>query len=53
MGTTEDFRNMIQFITQHKITPIIDKVFPLAQINDAITRMGQSQQFGKIVIDIP
>lgn len=53
MGSPDDFAHMLQFVNQHKITPIVDQVFPLEQVNAALQRMGQTEQFGKIVIELP
>lgn len=51
MGSPDDFAKMIEFVSEHTIKPIIDKVYPLAVGNDAIEQMKNSQQFGKLVID--
>ncbi len=50
MGSPDNFAAMLAFVNEHKIKPIVDEVFPLAEGNDAIERMKNSQQFGKIVI---
>lgn len=52
MGTDEDFSNMIRLVNEHKIVPVVDQVFPLDQINEAMLYMATGSQFGKIVIDI-
>lgn len=53
MGSPVDFTQMLQFVNRHKIVPIVDQVFPLEQVNVALQRMGQAEQFGKIVIELP
>jgi zinc-binding alcohol dehydrogenase/oxidoreductase len=50
MGTQEDFKKMVDFVNEHKVHPHIDKIFPLKDANEALTRIGKSQQLGKIVI---
>lgn len=50
MGSPNDFAAMLAFVNQHKIKPIVDEVFSLADGNEAIERMKHSQQFGKLVI---
>lgn len=50
MGTNDDFRNMIEFITTHRIKPVVDKVFSFAQFKEAFRQMDLSEQFGKIVL---
>jgi zinc-binding alcohol dehydrogenase/oxidoreductase len=52
MGSPEDFSNLLTFVTAHKITPLVDKVFPLAEADAALRRMAAGEQFGKIVLAI-
>jgi zinc-binding alcohol dehydrogenase/oxidoreductase len=52
MGTQEDFKAMLAFVNQHKIVPVIDEVFPLADAKKAFEKMGASAQFGKLVVTI-
>lgn len=52
MGTRDEFLSMIDFIESRNIKPIIDKVYPFDQINEAMQRMEQGDQFGKIVLNI-
>ena len=52
MGTQEDFKDMLNFIKEHKIVPIVDEVFPLAEAAKAFDKMGSSRQFGKLVIRV-
>jgi NADPH:quinone reductase-like Zn-dependent oxidoreductase len=50
MGSPDDFAKMIEFVSEHEIRPIIDEVFSLAAGNEAMERMKNWQQFGKLVI---
>jgi zinc-binding alcohol dehydrogenase/oxidoreductase len=52
MGSDEDFANMLAFVIQHQITPIVDKVFAFNEAVDAFERMKKGEQFGKIVVEI-
>jgi zinc-binding alcohol dehydrogenase/oxidoreductase len=52
MGTRDEFLSMLDFLESRNIKPIIDKIFPLEQIEEAMTRMEQGGQFGKIVLQI-
>ncbi len=52
MGSPRDFKQMLTFISQHEIRPVIDLVFPLAEGNAASKRMEEGGQFGKIVLKI-
>lgn len=51
MGSPQDFKEMVDFVAAHKITPVVDQVFPLNQLDKALERMSEGEQFGKIVID--
>jgi zinc-binding alcohol dehydrogenase/oxidoreductase len=50
MGSPDDFKAMLALVNEHKIMPVIDKVFPLAQADAAVKSMEHSSQFGKIVL---
>jgi len=50
MGTGEEFNAMLNFVDEHKIVPVIDEVFPLADAEKAVRKMENSTQFGKIVL---
>ena len=50
MGTKEDFEAMLDLINEHKIVPVVDEVFTLAEAEKAIRKMDDSAQFGKIVL---
>ena len=52
MGNDEDFANMVQFVRDHKIKPVIDSVYPLEQAQQAIEKMERGEQFGKIVLKV-
>lgn len=52
MGSSEEFLEMLEFIDKHKIKPIIDKVFPLTDALDALHRLEDAEQFGKIALKI-
>ena len=51
MGSPEEFEAMLDHAIKCNITPTIDKIFPLIDCNQAITRLGKKEQFGKILID--
>jgi zinc-binding alcohol dehydrogenase/oxidoreductase len=52
MGTQQEFKDMINFVAEHQIIPVIDEVFPLVEAEKAFNKMGSSKQFGKLVISI-
>jgi len=52
MGSPADFAGMTAFVAQHGIVPTIDRVFPLAETEQALRHMEAAGQFGKIVLTI-
>ena len=50
MGTAVDFKSMVDFVNKHKIHPIVDKIFPFSEGENALRRMDDVKQFGKIVL---
>jgi zinc-binding alcohol dehydrogenase/oxidoreductase len=52
MGTRDEFLSMLDFLESRNIKPVIDKIFTLEQIAEAVQRMEQGDQFGKIVLQI-
>lgn len=52
MGNEHDFAAMLSFITEKQLVPAIDSVFSLADTAQAMQRMNDGQQFGKIVLAI-
>lgn len=52
MGTRDEFLSMLDFIESRRMKPITDKIFPLENIQDALVRMEDGSQFGKIILQI-
>ena len=52
MGSTKDFEEMLSFVNEHKIVPVIDTVFSIEDGAPALKRMAEAKQFGKIVLKI-
>jgi NADPH:quinone reductase-like Zn-dependent oxidoreductase len=52
MGSAEDFRQMLRAVTANQLKPVMDKVYGLAKVRDAMERMETGQQFGKIALRI-
>jgi zinc-binding alcohol dehydrogenase/oxidoreductase len=50
MGSPDDFKAMLDFLNEHKIVPVVDEVFALADAAKAIHKMENFSQFGKIVL---
>ena len=52
MGTEQDFESMLALVTEKKIVPVVDEVFPLAEGEAALRRVEAGSQFGKVVLKI-
>lgn len=52
MGSDDDFRAMLSAVSSAKLKPVVDSVFPLAEVREAMSKMEAGQQFGKIVLKI-
>ena len=50
MGTEHEFSDMITLVSDRQIVPVLDEIFPLADIQQAIDKMNNGHQFGKIVL---
>lgn len=48
MGSTEEYLEMLDFISEHKIKPVLDQVYPLSEFQQAFHRMEAAAQLGKI-----
>lgn len=52
LGSREEFRQILNFLCNTQIRPIIDQVFPLKETAAAHQRLERGEQFGKIVLKI-
>ena len=50
MGSPADFDALLALVAAHKITPIVDEIFPLTAAEAALRRLEAGGQFGKIVL---
>lgn len=55
MGSREEFREMVKFVDEKKVRPVISRVVKglrnLEGIDSLFADMGEGKQFGKLVID--
>lgn len=52
VGSRADYLRMSEFIARHRIKPIIERVFPLEQYEDALKLMDSGNFVGKIVLKL-
>lgn len=50
MGTQQEFAAMINLFEQYSIKPVIDEVFDIQNAEQALRKMDDAAQFGKIVL---
>lgn len=50
LGTREEFKRMLQAISEGKVQPVLDRTFPLSEAKEAQTYFKQSGKVGKIVL---
>ena len=50
MGSPQDFAGMTRFVETHRLTPVVDLVFPLDDTESALRHMEAGTQFGKLVL---
>ncbi|MBM7517497.1 zinc-binding dehydrogenase [Nocardioides nitrophenolicus] len=53
MGTLEEFRALLGLVEEHRITPVVDSVVPLAEVRGQVERMLAGTAFGKLCVSIP
>lgn len=52
MGSLADWRAMVEYVSLHRLKPIVSEVFPFARAAEAFDLMERGGQFGKIVLRI-
>jgi zinc-binding alcohol dehydrogenase/oxidoreductase len=53
MGSPLDFTGLLELYRAHSLHPVIDRIYPLAEVGAAFARLAAAEQFGKIVLTIP
>lgn len=52
VGSRAMFEDMNRVLTQHRLKPVIDRVFPFAEAREALRHMQAGAHFGKVVITV-
>ncbi len=52
MGNDTEFGDMLKFVAEHAIEPVVDSVRPFEEIVDAFDAMRDGKQFGKLVVSM-
>ncbi|MEH6943678.1 zinc-binding dehydrogenase [Bacillus sp. JJ722] len=48
MGSAEEYKEMLDFIEEHQIKPVLDGIYSLEHFADAFKRLETAEQIGKI-----
>ena len=51
MGSPKDFKALLEFVTRTKMTPVVDREYPLQKGAEAFDRVLKQAQLGKVVIN--
>jgi NADPH:quinone reductase-like Zn-dependent oxidoreductase len=52
MGRLAELHHVLRFIFRKQLKPVVDRVYPLAEIAEAHRRLEAREQFGKIVLTV-
>jgi NADPH:quinone reductase-like Zn-dependent oxidoreductase len=52
LGSSEEFRQVLNFVDTAKVKPVLDQTFPLSEAAAAQTRLEKGEQFGKITLSM-
>jgi NADPH:quinone reductase-like Zn-dependent oxidoreductase len=52
VGSREGFEAMLRAMSQHKLKPVIDRVFPFEEAKSAFEHLRSGAHFGKVVISL-
>ncbi|WP_221568761.1 zinc-binding dehydrogenase [Alkalihalobacillus sp. TS-13] len=52
MGSRVEFGEMIQFVSEHQLRPIVDSMYALSDIAQAMNRMKLGTHFGHVALQV-
>jgi NADPH:quinone reductase-like Zn-dependent oxidoreductase len=52
LGNLQEFKDLLVFCEQHQIRPVIDHVYAMDQVHEALDVMSRAEQFGKLALDL-
>ncbi len=50
LGNRQEMIDLLSFVSQHRIRPHIDRIYPRDQVHAALSCMAQGEQFGKLAL---
>ena len=52
VGSQADYRRMLDFISKHRMRPVVDRVYPFEQYAEALHHLESGDFIGKVVIQL-
>ncbi len=52
LGNLQEFKDLLAFCEQHQIRPVIDRIYPMDHVHEALDVMARAEQFGKLALDL-
>jgi NADPH:quinone reductase-like Zn-dependent oxidoreductase len=52
MGSDADYRGALQALAEGHLRPVVDRVYPLAEAREALTRLAAGEHLGKVVVEV-
>ena len=52
MGNLAEYAEVVRRLGQGELRPVVDRVFPLADVRAAMERLERGEQLGKIAVEI-
>ena len=50
LGNLSELHDLVRFCTQHKLRPVMDRIYPIEEAHAALDRLASGQQFGKLAL---
>jgi NADPH:quinone reductase-like Zn-dependent oxidoreductase len=52
MGNWAEYREIVRVLSEGRLRPPVDRVYPLAEARAALERLEQGEQLGKVVVRV-
>ena len=52
LGNRSELRDLVRFCAQHRLRPVIDRVYAVDEAHAALDRLARGEQFGKVAVRI-
>jgi len=52
MASQKEFEDVMKLVLRRKLTPVVDRTYPLEKARDAQQRLAKGEHFGKIVLTV-